>query len=188
MMAVLTTLAKPAASTQRGNALPQFIAAVALVVPDYDEAIAYYTGVLGFEVMEDSARGGGKRRVLVAPLGSQGTCPLLARAATPAQLERVGDQIGGACSCFCTPTISTATTPSSANVVSSSSRCRPRRVTRSSSCSEPLWQSLGTDPAKIRCTHGVIFPAPARITCPKRKIGEDIDGHGAGPDDDGLIA
>jgi catechol 2,3-dioxygenase-like lactoylglutathione lyase family enzyme len=41
--------------------MPQAIAAVALVVPDYDEAIAYYTEVFGFELIEDSALGDGKR-------------------------------------------------------------------------------------------------------------------------------
>ena len=75
--------------------MPQFFGAVAPVVPDYDEAIAYYTQVLGFELVEDSALGDGKRWVLVAPPGSHGTRLLLARAATPAQLERVGDQTGG---------------------------------------------------------------------------------------------
>ena len=49
--------------------MPQFFAAVAPVVPDYDEAIAYYTQVLGFELVEDSALGDGKRWVLVAPPG-----------------------------------------------------------------------------------------------------------------------
>ena len=47
--------------------MPQSIAAVALVVPDYDEAIAWYTGVLGFELVEDRPLGGGKRWVRVAP-------------------------------------------------------------------------------------------------------------------------
>lgn len=75
--------------------MAQFIGAVSLVVPDYDEAIAYYTEVFGFELIEDSALGNGKRWVLVAPPGSHGTRLLLARAATPAQRERVGDQTGG---------------------------------------------------------------------------------------------
>ena len=75
--------------------MPQSIAAVALVVPDYDEAIAWYTGVLGFELVEDRPLGGGKRWVRVAPRGSRVPCLLLARAATPAQHERIGDQAGG---------------------------------------------------------------------------------------------
>ena len=68
---------------------------VALVVRDYDEAIAYYTGILGFELIEDTDLGGGKRWVLVAPRGSSGTALLLPRAAIPHQATRVGDQTGG---------------------------------------------------------------------------------------------
>lgn len=75
--------------------MTQTIAAVALVVPDYDEAIAYYTGMLGFELVEDTPLGGGKRWVLVAPRGSSGTCLLLARAATPEQQAAIGNQTGG---------------------------------------------------------------------------------------------
>ena len=75
--------------------MPQTLAAVAVVVPDYDEAIAYYTQVLGFDLIEDSPREPGKRWVLLAPPGSHATRLLLARAATPAQRERIGDQTGG---------------------------------------------------------------------------------------------
>ncbi|MGZ8378658.1 MAG: VOC family protein [Gemmatirosa sp.] len=71
------------------------IAHVALVVRDYDEAIAWYRDVLGFALREDTALGDGKRWVLVAPPGAGGTALLLARAASPAQLARVGDQTGG---------------------------------------------------------------------------------------------
>jgi len=71
------------------------LAHVALVVRDYDEAIAYYTGVLGFELIEDSALGGGKRWVLVGPAGAGGASLLLAKAATPQQAARIGDQTGG---------------------------------------------------------------------------------------------
>jgi catechol 2,3-dioxygenase-like lactoylglutathione lyase family enzyme len=73
----------------------QHIAYVALVVRDYDEAKAYYRGVLGFELIEDTAFPDGKRWVLVAPPGSRETRLLLARAATPEQAKRVGDQTGG---------------------------------------------------------------------------------------------
>ncbi len=75
--------------------MSQKIGYIALVVRDYDEAIAYYTGTLGFELIEDTDLGGGKRWVLVAPKGSNGTALLLARAATPHQATRVGDQTGG---------------------------------------------------------------------------------------------
>jgi catechol 2,3-dioxygenase-like lactoylglutathione lyase family enzyme len=68
---------------------------VAIVVRDYDEAIAYYTGVLGFELIEDEDRGSGKRWVLVAPAGSAGVSLLLAKAANAEQDSRVGNQTGG---------------------------------------------------------------------------------------------
>ncbi len=75
--------------------MQQSIAHIALVVRDYDEAIAYYTQVLGFELLEDTALAPGKRWVLVAPRGSRGTSLLLARAAGPDQQTRVGNQTGG---------------------------------------------------------------------------------------------
>lgn len=71
------------------------LAAVALVVREYDEAIAYYCGVLGFELVEDSELGGGKRWVLVAPSKQVGSGLLLARANGPDQQARIGDQTGG---------------------------------------------------------------------------------------------
>ena len=70
------------------------IAAVALVVRDYDEALAFYRDLLGFAVLEDTPLGGGKRWVVVAPRDG-GAGLLLARAATPEQAARVGDQTGG---------------------------------------------------------------------------------------------
>ena len=73
----------------------QHLACVCLLVRDYDEAKSYYVDKLGFEVIEDSALGEGKRWVLVAPPGSRETRLLLARAASPAQSGRVGDQTGG---------------------------------------------------------------------------------------------
>src|SRR5271166_2093455 len=72
----------------------QEIAAVALVVRDYDEAIAYFTGCLRFTVVEDAPLAGGKRWVLVRPPGG-GTALVLARAVTPEQAARIGDQTGG---------------------------------------------------------------------------------------------
>jgi len=68
---------------------------LALVVRDYDEAIAYFTEKLGFRLLEDEPRGGGKRWVVVAPVGESGAALLLARAVTPEQLSRVGNQTGG---------------------------------------------------------------------------------------------
>jgi|ERR1700693_3050352 catechol 2,3-dioxygenase-like lactoylglutathione lyase family enzyme len=68
---------------------------VAVVVRNYDEAITFYTRVLGFRLVEDTDMGEGKRWVLVAPAGSSGTNILLAQAATPEQATRIGNQTGG---------------------------------------------------------------------------------------------
>jgi catechol 2,3-dioxygenase-like lactoylglutathione lyase family enzyme len=73
----------------------QSITRIALLVRDYDEAIAYYTGRLGFALIEDTPLGDGKRWVAVAPRGGTGSALLLARAVTPEQVARVGDQAGG---------------------------------------------------------------------------------------------
>jgi catechol 2,3-dioxygenase-like lactoylglutathione lyase family enzyme len=76
------------------------IACVTLVVRDYEEAIAYFTGLLGFVLAEDEPVAGGKRWVRVAPPSNRGASLLLARAATAEQLARVGDQTGGRVALF----------------------------------------------------------------------------------------
>ncbi len=68
---------------------------VAVVVRDYDEAIAWYTQKLGFVLVEDTDRGNGRRWVLIAPGAGNETRLLLAKAATPEQLAHVGNQTGG---------------------------------------------------------------------------------------------
>jgi catechol 2,3-dioxygenase-like lactoylglutathione lyase family enzyme len=73
----------------------QTLGHVALVVRDYDEALAFFTRTLNFRVVEDTRLSEDKRWVLIAPPGSLGTTLLLARAATPEQLTRVGNQTGG---------------------------------------------------------------------------------------------
>jgi catechol 2,3-dioxygenase-like lactoylglutathione lyase family enzyme len=75
--------------------MTQTIASVAVIVRDYDEALAYFINVLGFELIEDTRLDPEKRWVLIAPPGSQGTRLLLARAATPEQASRIGNQTGG---------------------------------------------------------------------------------------------
>lgn len=80
--------------------MPQRIAAVTLVVRDYDEAIHFYTRQLGFELLEDTDKGQGKRWVLVGPPGSAGPALLLAQAATPEQAASIGRQTGGRVSFF----------------------------------------------------------------------------------------
>ncbi|MBX3713242.1 MAG: VOC family protein [Lysobacter sp.] len=69
------------------------IALFTLVVDDYDAAIAFYVGTLGFELREDAPRGEGKRWVVVAPPGAE-TGVLLAQAANDTQRARIGDQTG----------------------------------------------------------------------------------------------
>ena len=74
----------------------QSIALVSLVVPEYDEALAFYVGVLGFELIEDSfVAEQNKRWVVVAPRGATDCKLLLARASTPEQNSRIGNQTGG---------------------------------------------------------------------------------------------
>ena len=68
---------------------------LSLVVRDYDEAIAWYTGALGFELLADEPRGDGKRWVVVAPPGGTGAKLLLAQAANDAQRAAIGNQTGG---------------------------------------------------------------------------------------------
>ena len=73
--------------------MSQHLALIALLVPEYDEGIAFFTEVLGFDLLEDSDQGGGKRWVRVAPRGGQ-TAFLLARA-VGAQRAAIGQQGGG---------------------------------------------------------------------------------------------
>jgi catechol 2,3-dioxygenase-like lactoylglutathione lyase family enzyme len=75
--------------------MKQTIGAISLLVRDYDEAISFYIGKLGFILIEDSDLGGGKRWVMVAPPGSGGTRLLLAKAVTTEQESRIGNQTGG---------------------------------------------------------------------------------------------
>jgi catechol 2,3-dioxygenase-like lactoylglutathione lyase family enzyme len=74
----------------------QAILHVALVVRDYDEAIAFFCKKLHFTLVEDTYQPEqDKRWVLVAPPGSSGTTLLLARASTPEQKDFIGRQTGG---------------------------------------------------------------------------------------------
>jgi catechol 2,3-dioxygenase-like lactoylglutathione lyase family enzyme len=75
------------------------IAAVTLVVHDYDEAIAFYVDAVGFQLIDDLALPDGKRWVVVAPVHDKstlhGTGLLLAKADGDAQSARIGDQTAG---------------------------------------------------------------------------------------------
>jgi catechol 2,3-dioxygenase-like lactoylglutathione lyase family enzyme len=75
--------------------MKQFIAHIALVVKDYDEAIEFYCRKLGFRLIEDTVLSDTKRWVLVAPPGASECSLLLAKAAKPEQMQAVGNQTGG---------------------------------------------------------------------------------------------
>lgn len=76
--------------------MKQSILHLALVVRDYDEAIAFYTQKLHFTLVEDTYQPAqDKRWVVVAPPRSSETTLLLARAATPEQEKFIGNQAGG---------------------------------------------------------------------------------------------
>lgn len=75
--------------------MKRFLSRVALLVREYDEAIAYFTRSLGFVLLEDTDVGGGKRWVVVSPPGARESGLLLARAVNDEQRSAVGRQGGG---------------------------------------------------------------------------------------------
>jgi catechol 2,3-dioxygenase-like lactoylglutathione lyase family enzyme len=78
------------------NGVKQSLLHIALVVRDYDEALAFYVGKLGFDLIEDTYQPEqDKRWVVVAPPGGTSGTLLLARASNPEQERFVGDQAGG---------------------------------------------------------------------------------------------
>lgn len=74
--------------------MARHLALISLLVSDYDEALSFYVGKLGFDLIEDNDMGAGKRWVVVSP-GAGGSRFLLAKAADPQQTARIGDQGGG---------------------------------------------------------------------------------------------
>jgi catechol 2,3-dioxygenase-like lactoylglutathione lyase family enzyme len=77
--------------------MKQQISQIALVVDDYDEAIAFYTQKLHFLLVEDTVLSDTKRWVVLSPpgAGSEGCCLLLAKGVGEEQRSRVGNQTGG---------------------------------------------------------------------------------------------
>ena len=69
------------------------LATIALVVPDYDEALAWYVDVMGFSLIEDTSLSDNKRWIIVSP--GKGSNLLLAKAATAVQSAAIGNQAGG---------------------------------------------------------------------------------------------
>src|SRR5687767_4499574 len=85
-------------SQQKGSLLKQQLGLVSLVVRDYDEALAFYVGKLGFSLVEDSfVPEQNKRWVVIEPPGASGSGAklLLARGVGEAQTSRIGNQTGG---------------------------------------------------------------------------------------------
>jgi catechol 2,3-dioxygenase-like lactoylglutathione lyase family enzyme len=75
--------------------LTKSLAAVAFLVPDYDDAIVWFRGALGFDLIEDASLGPDRRWVVVAPPGGAGARLVLAKAADTPQREAIGRAAGG---------------------------------------------------------------------------------------------
>jgi catechol 2,3-dioxygenase-like lactoylglutathione lyase family enzyme len=76
--------------------MTQALLQIAIVVRDYDEALAFYVGILGFSLIEDTyIPAQDKRWVVVTPSLTSGARILLARASNAAQMASVGNQTGG---------------------------------------------------------------------------------------------
>ena len=79
--------------TETDTRLDRSVSAVTILVPDYQEAIDYFVGTLGFALVEDTRLSEEKRWVLVSP--GAGTCLLLAKANGERQMAAIGNQSGG---------------------------------------------------------------------------------------------
>ncbi len=77
------------------DVVKQHIGSIALLVADYDAAIDWYTRALGFQLLEDTDMGGGKRWVMGVADGGERDTPVAGEATTPEQRDRMGDQTGG---------------------------------------------------------------------------------------------
>lgn len=75
--------------------MTQRLHAVALVVPDYDQAITFYVDCVGFRLLDDIDLGDGKRWVRVAPPGDDSSSLLIAKAVEEQQSAAIGNQTGG---------------------------------------------------------------------------------------------
>lgn len=73
----------------------QYLAHIALVVRDYDEAIKFYVNKLNFDIIEDTRLSDEKRWVLIKPKGDYNFNLLLAKAINEEQKSRIGNQTGG---------------------------------------------------------------------------------------------
>jgi catechol 2,3-dioxygenase-like lactoylglutathione lyase family enzyme len=71
------------------------LAAVTVLVPDYDDGLAFFRDILGFEVLEDTQLSAAKRWIVVNPSRGAGAALVLAVPTDERQTARVGDQTGG---------------------------------------------------------------------------------------------
>jgi catechol 2,3-dioxygenase-like lactoylglutathione lyase family enzyme len=78
----------------------QSLAAVTVLVPSYDDGLAFFRDVLGFAVLADTPLSSTKRWVVVAPSAGAGAALVLAVPSDERQRARVGDQTGGRVSFF----------------------------------------------------------------------------------------
>ena len=99
-----------AGSTDFRETIMQRMFLTAVLVHDYDEAIAFYVEKLGFEVRLDKPVSDIKRWVVLAPHGGGQGCILLAKPEAPEQIARIGRQTGAGCSSSLIQTISRGTT------------------------------------------------------------------------------
>ena len=88
-------MSRPVSKPSLRDGMKHALVHIALVVPDYDEAIAHYRDAFGFALIEDRTMGPGKRWVLIQPPGERGAALLLARASNDEQRSRIGNQAGG---------------------------------------------------------------------------------------------
>lgn len=72
-----------------------YIASVSLIVPDYDQAISFYVGCLGFNLLEDTDLGNGQRWVAIRPAGAKETSIILKLAKTEQEKALIGQQAAG---------------------------------------------------------------------------------------------
>jgi len=73
----------------------QSLAAISILVPSYDAGLRFFRDALGFEIVEDTDQGDGKRWIVVAPRGGRGARIVVAVPGDERQRARIGDQTGG---------------------------------------------------------------------------------------------
>lgn len=92
----VTAAAAGLCNLEENGQMQQSIGYVSVVVRDYDEALTFFVGILGFDLVEDTyIPTQNKRWILLAPKGARETRLLLTKASTDDQYSRIGNQTGG---------------------------------------------------------------------------------------------